>query len=303
MKSLVIGYGSIGQRHARLLEGLNLEIAIVSRRDVKADKLFSNISAAINQWSPDYVVVASATYEHRDDFEELADCGFKGTILIEKPLFCRDDNVPFHEFKNVYVAYNLRFHPVFSYFRELLLETIPYAVHAYVGQYLPDWRPESDYRKGYSAFKARGGGVLRDLSHELDALNWMLGGWIRMAALGGHFSDLEIDSEDVFSIIFESKICPVTTIQMNYLDSKLNRTIVALTDKGTISANLAAGTVSFGGKTKTFTVSPDDTYIAQHRAIIEGEDDVLCTLEQGLQITKMIDAAELAAAEKKWVVA
>ena len=303
MRALIIGYGSIGQRHTRLLRGLGLETAVVSRRAVNADNLYAAIPEAVRDWAPEYAVVASRTHEHRDDFKALAESGFKGTVLMEKPLFDHGGGVPVHDFEKIFVAYNLRFHPVIARFRELLSGTKPYAVHAYVGQYLPDWRPDADYRKGYSAIKAQGGGVLRDLSHELDALNWMLGGWTRMTALGGRVSELEIDSDDVFSILLETNRCPVASIQMNYLDSTLNRTIIALTDRGTIRADLVTGTVEFDGNTETFSAGRDDTYIAQHRGALNGEDGILCTLNQGLDVMRMIDAAEASVAEKKWVAA
>ena len=215
MKALVIGYGSIGKRHARLLQDLGIDVAVVSRRKVDATPLYDATPEAVADWNPDYVVVASRTHEHRNDLSALAISDFQGTVLIEKPLFDRDVDVPGHGFENVFVAYNMRFHLVLRRFRELLDKTTPYAVHAYVGQYLPDWRPDTDYRQGYSANKAQGGGVLRDLSHELDTLNWLLGGWTRMTALGGHFSHLEIDSDDVFSVLFETRRCPVASIQMN----------------------------------------------------------------------------------------
>ena len=303
MKALVIGYGSIGQRHVKLLQDLGLETAVVSRRAVDAGALFASITEAVKIFQPDYAVVASRTHEHRGDLKALADSGFHGTVLMEKPPFDQGTDVPGHGFKNVFVAYNMRFHPVITDFRAKLSETKPYAVHAYVGQYLPDWRPDADYRKGYSAIKAQGGGVLRDLSHELDALNWMLGGWTRMTALGGHISNLEIDSDDVFSVLFETKRCPVVSLQMNYLDSALTRTITAMTDRGTIRADLVAGTVECDGNSETFTPGRDDSYIAQHRAVLNCEGDTLCTLDEGLDVMRMIDAAETSVAEKTWVAA
>ena len=303
MKVLVIGYGSIGKRHARLLQDLGLDTAVVSRRNVDATTVLPSIAVAVADWNPEYVVVASRTHEHRGDFEALTEGGFAGTVLMEKPLFDRGGDAPAHGFSQVFVAYNLRFHPAVARFRELLDQTTPYAVHAYVGQYLPDWRPDADYRKGYSAIKAQGGGVLRDLSHELDALNWMLGGWTRITALGGHLSHLEIDSDDVFSLMFAANRCPVVTIQMNYLDSVLRREILALTDKGSIRADLVAGTVEFEGQTETFAVERDDTYIAQHKAVLAGKVENLCGLDQGLQVMAMIDAAEDAAENTKWVAA
>ncbi len=302
MKALVIGFGSIGRRHARLLEELSVDVAVVSRREVEAANLYKTIAEAVSDWNPDYAVIASRTSEHRNDMAALAECGFKGTLLVEKPIYDKGaDSDGDRGFAHVYVAYNMRFHPVLHRFKEIIDGTTPYAVHAYVGQYLPDWRPETDYRKGYSAIKKMGGGVLRDLSHELDYLNWMLGGWTRLTALGGHVSNLEIDCEDVFSVLFETRRCPVVTVSMNYLDSTLHRDVVALTDRGSIRADLVAGTIVFADETETFDIARDITYIAEHEAVLAGNTDVLCTLDQGLDVLRMIDAAETAAANGTWV--
>ena len=76
-----------------------------------------------------------------------------------------------------------------------------------------------------------------------------------------------------------------------------------MTDQGTIRADLVSGTVEFGGKVETFEVNRDYTYIAQHQAILAGENEILCTLNQGLDVMRMIDAAEAAAVGKIWVAA
>jgi predicted dehydrogenase len=303
MKALVIGYGSIGMRHARLLGDLGLDVAVVSRRTVEAPKVFKDIAEAVSGFAPDYAIIASRTHEHRSDVEALAECGFEGTVLIEKPVFDSGDDMPNHQFERVFVGYNLRFHPALSRFKELLDDAELFAVHATVGQHLPDWRPDSDYRQSYSAIKAQGGGVLRDLSHELDYLNWMLGGWTHLTATGGHFSNLEIDSEDVFSIVFQSRRCPVVSVNMNDLDSTLRREILALTDRGTIRADLVSGTVEFDGETESFTIERDHAYIAQHQAAMAGDTETICTVMGGLDVMRMIGAAEAAAIDKKWVAA
>ena len=303
MRALVIGYGSIGMRHARLLGALGLDVAVVSRRKVAAPKVYPTIAEAVSDFAPGYAVVASRTHEHQGDLAALAEAGFTGTVLVEKPLFDRVRKLPDHGFRSIHVAYNLRFHPVVRRLKELLDDATPYAVHAYVGHDLSLWWPDKDYRTNFRARRAEGGGVLRDLSHELDYLAWMLGPWSRLTALGGHVSGLEIDSDDVFSLLFATRRCPVVTANMNYLDSTLRRRVLALTDKGSIIADLVAGTVEFRGNTESFEAGRDDTYIAEHKATLAGDTGTLCTLAEGLAVVGMIDAADRTAAKREWVAA
>lgn len=302
MKALVIGFGPQGRRHAHILGVLGVEVAVVSRRAIEAKPRYATIGEAIRAFDPAYAVIASRTDEHRDDMVALRDGGFKGTVLVEKPLFERS-GAPADGFGRLFVGYNLRFHRALRRFKEILDQTQPHAVHAYVGQYLPDFQPGSDYRRSFRAKRAQGGGVLRDLSHELDYLNWMLGGWTRLTALGGQFSGLEIDSDDVFSLLFGARRCPVVTAQLNYLDSTIRREVLALTDKGSIRADLVAGTVEFDGNTETFKAEREDTFIAQHKAAMAGYDPAICTLAQGLDVVRMIDAAESAAESSRWIAA
>jgi predicted dehydrogenase len=211
--------------------------------------------------------------------------------------------MPENAFAAVHVAYQLRFHPVVRRLKALLGSATPFAAHATVGQDLRQWRPGADYREGYSAVRAHGGGVLRDLSHELDYLTWILGPWSRLTALGGHVSGLDIDSDDVFSLLFATERCPVVTLNMNYLDSTLRRQVLALTDTGTVVADLAAGTVTIDGDTEAFAVDRDDPYVAMHEAAIAGDSDALCTADEGLAVVAMIAAAERAAAAREWAAA
>lgn len=301
MKALVVGYGSIGRRHARVLEAMGHAVAVVSRRaDIGHPRRFSDLASALARFAPDHVVIATRTREHLNDVTAVAGSGFAGTVLVEKPLFEAAHPFPAHRFSGAYVAYQLRFHPVVLAVREHLAGRRCLAAHVYVGQYLPDWRPGTDYRVGYSASRAEGGGALRDLSHELDLVTWLLGGWSRLAALGGHVSNLEIDSDDVFSLLLETERCPVVSVHMNYLDSRLRRGMVILTDRGTVGADLRTGTVEVDGFEIPMTVDYDSTYAAMHAAAMAGEKGILCSWGEGLDVLRLIEAAELAAVGGGW---
>jgi len=298
MRALIIGYGSIGARHYRILVNLELEVAVVCRREIDIPNRFANIAEALDKWQPNYVIIASRTHEHFNDLITLVNYGFDGITLIEKPLFHTSMPIPVKDLPNVYVGFNLRFHPVIRNLREILQHRRICAVHCYVGQYLPDWRQGANYKNSYSASRSQGGGVLRDLSHELDYITWLLGGWSEVVAVGGKYSSLEIESDDVLS----TPMCAITTINMNYLDTQLHREIHILTDTGTVHADLISGTIARDGEVLEFFQDRDETYIAQHLAILRKKDqNLLCSLDEGINIMELISSAELAANKKKWI--
>ena len=299
---LVIGYGSIGSRHACLLKAMGCHVQVVSKRVVETFQYYGSIKEAMQHTEFDYIVISNDTSEHYSSFVELNKLGYAGKLLIEKPVFSRLDVLPKQaEFNNVFVAYNLRFHPVIQKLHAFIQDKKLYSIQAYAGQYLPNWRSGSGYTRCYSASRERGGGAIRDLSHELDYINWLTGGWKRVTAIGGKFSDLRIDSDDVFSLLFDTENCPVISVQMNYLDQKPRREMIINLKDFSIKADLIKDYLEINGETIQVEVDRDLTYELQHKAILHGDFSVACTLEQGMDVLSLISAAELAADGRKWV--
>lgn len=301
MTALVIGYGSIGARHARLLTELGCRTGVVSARQLDFPIAYSSLADALVTERPEYVVISNPTNEHHNAFSALAQLDYAGIVLVEKPVFACSMVAPAHSFREAFVAYNLRFHPVIQRLKTLLEGERILSVQAYVGQYLPEWRPASDYRVSYSARADRGGGALRDLSHELDYLTWMLGGWQRVSALGGHFSSLEITSDDIFALMMVTAACPVVTLQLNYLDRLTRRVVLVNTSKHTIEADLIRGTVMVDRDVESFTTERDYTYRAMHESILSGNSETVCSLAEGVETLRLIEAAEQAAKHGKWI--
>ena len=295
MHTLVIGYGSIGMRHTEVLKSLGCIVSIVSKRKLNIERCFSNISDAINKEKPEYIVVANKTNEHIKTLIELEKIGFKGNILIEKPLSHNLLEIPDKDFNNVFVAYNMRFNPLLQrLFLELEGERI-ISSQAYVGQYLPDWRPNRDYRKSYSAKKIEGGGVLRDLSHELDFVSWLFGGWKRVTAIGGHYSELEIDSDDVFGLMLETTNCPLSIVQLNYLDRSTRRNIIVNTSQHVFKIDFIKKTFQKDDNIIASDFDSNYSYLMQHKAIMENDYKYLCKFDSGKDILRLIIAAEKSA--------
>jgi len=301
MNCLIIGYGSIGSRHASILSQIGHDIFVVSKRDIESFLCYRSISEAFENEKFRYVIISNETCNHYKSFVELNELGYSGKLLIEKPVFLEPHPIDKSSHENIFVAYNLRFHPVIQDLYRLLNGKQIYSINVYVGQYLPSWRPGTDYTKCYSSFREEGGGSLRDLSHELDYINWIAGGWKRVAAIGGKYSDLQTDSDDVFALLLEMGNCPIVSLQMNYLDRKPRREIIINLKGKSIKADLIENTIEINGETISFTVDRNLTYRLLHETILAGNYDTVCTLEQGLDVLKLICAAESAAEKKTWI--
>src|SRR3990167_1147232 len=206
MECLIVGYGSIGKRHADILKNMGCSVDIVTSQTLEG-KSYSTIEESFKIKAFDYVVVANPTYLHHAALIELIQQDYQGIVLVEKPLFSQMEPLPEHQIKKILVGYNLRFHELLRQVKQLLEGQKLITFSAYVGQYLPSWRKGTDYRNSYSAKKEQGGGVLRDLSHELDYTLWLCGPCLGVTAIGGHFSQLEIDSDDTYSILMKCARC------------------------------------------------------------------------------------------------
>ncbi len=297
LNAVVIGLGSIGQRHARVLKELGHGVATVSRRD-GGD--YQSIAQAIAASRSGYVVVATETSEHARSLQQLAEADFRGTVLVEKPVFAHPQLVPDYPFARLLVGYNLRFHPVMTAFAERLAGRQAVTVSAYVGQDIRDWRPGRDHRTTASATQQAGGGVLRDLSHEIDYLLWLFGPWRRVAALGGSSGTRQIEVEDHLSLLLEMTRSAAVQVHMDYLDRPGIRKIrVNLADE-TIEADMIGGRLTINGQTHDVSSARDESYRKMHLAAMNGGGPI-CTFAEGLAVMDLIDASERALQSRTWI--
>jgi len=289
-RALIVGFGSIGKRHYEVLSSLGWNVAVVSRRQLVDVLLFSEINEALEKFNPSYVVVANETSSHFDAILRLSSCGYTGSVLVEKPVFSKFTEFPANQFKRCGVAYNLRFHPAIQRLRTLLLGQKVLSVNVYVGQYLPLWRPGRNYVDSYSADAEKGGGVLLDLSHEVDYLLWLFGDWSKLVALKGKFSHLQISSEDVVSLLYQSQLCPVISLSLNYLDRVGRREIIVNTDEFTVFVNLVNGDFKIDNHFENFLVERNCTYQKMHEAMHSSMSSDVCSVEQGLAALRFIES-------------
>lgn len=294
MKSLVIGYGSIGSRHARILRELGHRVEAVSSRSHAGIRCHPSIPSAFADTEDDpfgYVIVANHTAGHLSAVQALSKLAFAGKVLVEKPLFDSPEVTGDLPFSSCHVAYNLRFHPLLARLRQLLAGQRCLSAMAYAGQYLPNWRPDADYTKAYSTRRADGGGVLRDLSHELDYVSLLFGPWMRVTALGGHLSELVGDSDDIAALQITHRDCPIVQVQLNYLDRMGRRFLLINTNERTFELDFDKGVLRVDATVVTHQVDRDLTYRDMHTSILTRQHGA-CTLPEGQDVLQLIAAAE-----------
>lgn len=238
--------------------------------------------------------------------------------MVEKPLADAAAAVPpllarcrKHE-RVLLIGYNLRFLPSLQRFRRLLHESLVgrvISVRCEVGQYLPLWRPGTDYRVGVSASRSLGGGALLELSHELDYLRWIFGevDWVQ-ASLGRQ-SALEIDVEDTVHLVLGFMPANdgrrlVGNVSMDFIRHDVTRACVAIGELGSLRWNGIAGTVEHlaagaDGWQEVFRHQQhrDETYLAEWEhflACVEGREFPLVSGEDGLEVLRIVEATRLA---------
>ena len=293
LSTLVIGYGSIGKRHVEILEKRNKvsSIAILTRQRNLPYKTISSLDE-ISSLNPDYIIIASPTNQHFGQLMFIEE-NFKGKkILVEKPIFHSvfDLKIASNE---VYVGYNLRFHPMLNKIKTVCEGKDIWTMNVFCGSFLPDWRPDRDYRESYSAKKESGGGVLLDLSHELDYIQWLAGPLEIDYVVNGKISNLAITSDDYFSFSGRGQYDTYININLNYFTRKPIRRIIIDGQDISIQADLIENNLNIieDGKELHFSWSDhniNDTYEAQHQAVINGDLNNICTYKEGLRIINLI---------------
>lgn len=301
MKVLVIGYGSIGRRHVDVLQSIDssFRVDIVTKQHVTSSKSYSTLGEVSKIEEYDYFVVASETVKHYEQLIYICSQVSGKKILVEKPLFDKSyGNLSRNN--QVFVAYNLRFHPLVQSIKELIKQQPPYYANVVCGQYLPTWRPERDYRASYSADIEQGGGVLRDLSHELDYAAWLFGDIVKIQAINAKVSDLEIQSDDIFAATAVSGNKTIINISVDYISKTPVRRMLIHTRDLTIEADMIENQiVSYDkqGKKELIDFGKLDrnlTYRKMHEAVLSEDTDILCTYEQAERTTLLIDEVSFA---------
>jgi predicted dehydrogenase len=180
------------------------------------------------------------------------------------------------------------------------------SARAEVGQFLPSWRPGADYRQTVSARADLGGGVLLELSHEIDYLLWLFGEAAWVWAHLGRRSCLEIEVEDTANLALAFAEEPegsrlVAALNMDFVRHDKTRNCTVIGADGSLRWDAIAGTVEVfepgeDGWRSLFNQPPpiDESYRAEWRhflyCIARGSEPLVGG-GHGLAVLRVVEAA------------
>ena len=301
INALIVGYGSVGRRHANILSK-NKFIKKIYILTAQKKILFDRISSLqeIDTYDIDYIIIANRTNLHFESLKYIEKNYNNKIILVEKPIYSKFSNLKILKNK-VWVGYNLRFHPGLQLIKRLIKNKIIWSIEIKHSSYLPDWRNSIDYKKSNSAKKIYGGGVLRELSHELDMINFLFGDIQINHAYSNKISNLKVDVDDILillgSVMFRKKTAFIS-LAINFFSRHRDRYIIVEGNNISIKVDLFKNTATYlnNGVLKKIRfpkLSLDQTYIDLHNAILNNISNAsLCSYKEGLDVLKIIDKIE-----------
>lgn len=312
---LIVGCGSIGERHLRCFQGTGR--AEVSVCDASAPLLervarqyaapaFADFHAALAARRWDGVVICTPAHTHID--LALAALRHGAGVLIEKPLdtgLARVDELlraaaDARRFAAVAYVYHLM--PWIREAREFLRHgALGRVLHASVaaGQHFPTFRPA--YREIYYARHETGGGAIQDaLTHVANAVEWLIGPATRVFCDAAHQALEGVTVEDTVNVAARHGNALV-----NYALNQFQAP-----NEMTLNLHCEGGSVKVEGHERRWSVwrrgatawephqtpplERDDLFIAQAGAFLDGlhgQPTPLATLDEAVQTLKFNLAA------------
>ena len=321
---LVVGGGSIGERHARCF--LNTGQAEVSlcetRQDVrerlaenyKLSNVFSAFDAALEA-EFDGAVICTPAHLHILMATQLAKRGVG--LLIEKPLSTSphgvDQLAELIESQNlpVSIAYVMRQHPALHAIKVAIDSGRfgrPVQMVYSGGQHFPFYRPA--YRETYYTRHETGGGAIQDaLTHMVNAAEWLVGPVTRLVADAEHCVLEGVDVEDTVHLITRHRSVP-GSFSLNQHQPVNESTLTILCERGSVryeghhaSWSSCVEPDSDWQIEEQFSLERDDLLVLQARAFLsqlDGHSEAACSLAEGLQTLRVNLAALESVDTESW---
>lgn len=288
---LIYGYGEIGKKHCRLLKKyFNSCIYIVSSRKNKNFFTPKDLKK-LKSIKFDLIIISNDTNLHLSTLLKIRQYFRSTPVLVEKPLLINKyiNNIN----KNIFINFNLRVHPVIKKLKILVEKNNFFFCNIICTSFLPTWR-KKNYKQFYSASNKRGGGVLYDLSHEFDLINFLFGKYIILKSTNKKISNLDINTDDYVQadgkFTNEKKYF---NIMLSYF-SRIKKREICLEGKNiSIHACLLKNKITIIKKNekkifnyKNFNI--ETTFKDTYKCILnKKKDNLLCNIDDSIFLTKI----------------
>ncbi|EAW28609.1 predicted dehydrogenase [Alteromonadales bacterium TW-7] len=275
MRVAVIGLGNIAKRHRSNIKKMFPEAEIIvmsasgrvpSELICNADYIVSNIQNIID-YTVDMAIIASPAPLHSLHAIPLIEAGIP--VLIEKPVTTSvEDAKSIIKAKSKYqvnagVGYCLKYLSSALFVKKFIESGRAGKVinaNIEIGQYLPDWRPNTDYKKSVSAIHSLGGGVLFELSHDIDYAQWLFGKLEIEHALIRNTGELGIEVEDVADILATSHSGCVVSLHLDFLQRQASRKCKIISNRGALVWDLIKNQVVWTDETGESVLFSDELW-------------------------------------------
>ncbi len=301
MKNVVIlGLGSIGQRHFRNLKKIDSKIQFfairekrhspkLNRNNVVLKKTFdcskNNIREIsfneIEKYNIDTAFITNPTSKHINTAIKLAknNCN----LFIEKPLSHNLKNV--NKLKKIIVSKKLicqigfqtRYDELLNKVKKIIKEKkYGEIINANINHchYLPNHHKYENYKISYASNKNLGGGVLLCFSHEIDYASYLFGNpksIIPIQCFSDKLLKIDVETSVIFNIKYKDKLS--VNFNLNFLRKDLYRTCEIQFEKAYLTWDLRKNLIRVNNKNikiiKSKNRMRDDLFIKQLKNVIK----------------------------------
>lgn len=320
---LVIGVGSIGERHLRCFQKTgrcevalcepNAELRSTIAQRYGVEGAYESLdAAALDQFAA--AVICTPAPLHVSMARQLVEAGLH--VLIEKPLSINMEGVDaltqaLRDRQRVgAVAYVHRANPLLAGMKQAIEGGWigePMQVVCVNGQHFPTFRPA--YREIYYNSHAMGGGAIQDaLTHIINAAEWLVGPVDRLAADASHQVLEGVDVEDTVHLLARhGSVMGSFSLNQFQAPNELALQVNGTEGSCRYEPNAARWRWMRHGDEEWHTetcgeLDRDSGFIAQAEAFLDCIDGVrdrpLCTVEEGAQTLRVNLAALRSAADE-----
>ena len=289
-KITVIGVGSIGRRHARLLserDDLAVELCEPNEqslgralKEVGDLAYYKDVESALAA-KPEMVVVATPHNLHADQAIAALESG--AHVLCEKPI--SDNLLDAHRMKEAVertgrvltVGFHMHFHPGVRRMIEIIESGAlgeMLHIHCRVGSYITLVNSASRHQAKVK------GALLMDYTHQPDLFYLLIGHRPRGVYMAARKAgDLELSSDpNYISVICDYDTPLLATLHLNYVQMPERHEYEIVGDRAWLHWDMIKGTMRIGDRERreetVEQISPDrdSVYRAEHQAFIDAVD-------------------------------